>query len=41
MRVAVIADIHGNLDALEAVIADIRQQAPDLVLNLGDCISGP
>jgi putative phosphoesterase len=41
MRVAVVADIHGNLDALEAVIADIRQQAPDLVLNLGDCISGP
>ena len=41
MRVAIVADIHGNLGALQAVVADIRQQAPDLVLNLGDCISGP
>jgi predicted phosphodiesterase len=41
MRVAVVADIHGNVAALEAVIADIRRQAPDLVLNLGDCVSGP
>lgn len=41
MRIAVIADIHGNLKALEAVLEDLRQQAPDLVLNLGDCVSGP
>jgi putative phosphoesterase len=41
MRVAIVADIHGNLGALQAVVADIRQQAPDLVLNLGDCLSGP
>jgi predicted phosphodiesterase len=41
MRVAVVADIHGNFGALEAVVADIRLQSPDLVLNLGDCLSGP
>ncbi len=41
MRLAVISDIHGNLRALEAVHAEIRQASPDLVLNLGDCVSGP
>lgn len=41
MRIAVVADIHGNLDALEAVIADMAGQAPDLVVNLGDTVSGP
>jgi predicted phosphodiesterase len=41
MRIAVIADIHGNLLALEAVLADIKTQAPDFIVNLGDCLSGP
>jgi predicted phosphodiesterase len=41
MRIAVLADIHGNLRALEAVQRDLRQQAPDLVVNLGDHLSGP
>ena len=36
MRIAVISDIHGNLTALEAVIADLRKQAPDVVLQGGD-----
>lgn len=36
MRIAVISDIHGNLTALEAVLADLRTQAPDLVLHGGD-----
>jgi len=36
MRIAVLADIHGNLRALEAVLADVRAQSPDLVVNLGD-----
>lgn len=40
MRVAVISDIHGNAHALEAVLADIANAAPDVVLNLGDCFSG-
>ena len=41
MRIAVIADIHGNLPALEAVIADIRCREVDCTINLGDCVSGP
>lgn len=41
MRVAVLADIHGNLPALEAVIRDLRDSAPDLVVNLGDHLAGP
>ncbi len=36
MRIAVVSDIHGNLTALEAVLADIRQLSPDLVLHGGD-----
>ena len=41
MRLAVIADIHGNLPALEAVLADLRRRGTDRVVNLGDCVSGP
>ncbi len=41
MRIAVISDVHGNLLALEAVLADLRQASPDLVVNLGDLVSGP
>ncbi|QUS55275.1 metallophosphoesterase family protein [Pseudovibrio brasiliensis] len=41
MRFAVISDIHGNLPALEAVHRDIKRKSPDLVFNLGDCVSGP
>jgi predicted phosphodiesterase len=41
MRFAVLSDIHGNLFALEAVIADLRAHAPDMVVNLGDHLSGP
>lgn len=41
MRIAVLADIHGNLPALEAVQADLRRHAPDIVVNLGDHLSGP
>ena len=36
MRIAVISDIHGNLTAFEAVLADLRETAPDLVLHGGD-----
>jgi putative phosphoesterase len=36
MRVAVVSDIHGNLTAFEAVLADLRDAAPDLVLHGGD-----
>jgi len=41
MRIAVLADIHGNFDALEAVIEDLERTKPDIVVNLGDCLSGP
>jgi len=41
MRIAVVADIHGNVRALRAVMDDIKQLAPDTVVNLGDCVSGP
>ena len=40
-RLAVISDIHGNLRALEAVLADIRQRSVDATVNLGDCVAGP
>jgi len=36
MRMAIVSDIHGNLTALEAVLADLRETAPDLVLHGGD-----
>ena len=41
MRIAVIADIHGNLPALEAVLADIRHRNVHRTINLGDSVSGP
>ena len=41
MRFAVIADIHGNHLALEAVLADIRAHGIADIVNLGDCFSGP
>lgn len=40
-RLAVLSDIHGNADALTAVMADILEQSPDLLINLGDVFSGP
>jgi predicted phosphodiesterase len=36
MRIAVVSDIHGNLTAFEAVLADLRQTSPDLILHGGD-----
>src|SRR5277367_4711461 len=36
MRVAIISDIHGNLTAFEAVLADIQRASPDLILHGGD-----
>jgi len=41
MRFAAIADVHGNHLALEAVLADIRAQGVDEIVNLGDMASGP
>jgi len=41
MKLAIISDIHGNLPALQAVLADIARQGVDQTLNLGDLLSGP
>jgi len=41
VRIAAVSDIHGNLPALEAVLADIARSHVDQVVNLGDCLSGP
>lgn len=40
MKIAVISDIHGNIHALDAVLADIATQQVDRVVNLGDILSG-
>jgi len=36
MRIAVVSDIHGNLTAFEAVLADLEKTAPDVVFHGGD-----
>jgi len=42
MKIAVLSDIHGNLPALEAVVAHIDAWSPDLVVVDGDIINrGP
>ncbi len=40
MKVAIVSDIHGNRRAFEAVVADLRQVTPDLVLHGGDLAYG-
>ena len=40
MRVAIVSDIHGNRRAFEAVLADLREVAPDLVVHGGDLAYG-
>jgi len=37
-RLAVISDVHGNLCALEAVLADIKTRGADAIVNLGDWV---
>lgn len=42
MRVAVVSDIHSNLPALEAVLADVDREGPDQLWCLGDIVGyGP
>ena len=41
-RIALISDVHGNLTALEAVLADIDARGIDRIFNLGDYVGkGP
>jgi putative phosphoesterase len=41
VNVLALYDIHGNLDALEAVLADPRAAQPDAVVVGGDTVPGP
>ena len=41
MRVAALADVHGNLPALEAVLAEVEREHPDVIVFCGDVASGP
>lgn len=38
MRIALFSDIHANLPALQAVLADIDSRKPDVVYCLGDLV---
>jgi len=40
-RVAVLADVHGNATALEAVLADVEREGAQLVVSCGDLTWGP
>ena len=40
MRVAILSDLHGNRRAFEAVLDDLEQVAPDLILHGGDLAAG-
>lgn len=41
MRVAALYDIHGNLPALEAVLAEVAREGVDAVVVGGDVVAGP
>jgi predicted phosphodiesterase len=41
MQLAVLADIHGNLPALEAVLADVKRQSVDGMIVAGDFLDRP
>lgn len=40
MKIAVLSDIHGNIAALDAVLADAVERGADRIVNLGDICSG-
>ncbi len=40
-RFAAVSDIHGNILALQAVLADLAGRRVEAVVNLGDNLSGP
>lgn len=40
MRIAILADIHGNLPAFEAALTHVRQQGVDHLVIAGDLING-
>lgn len=41
MRVAALSDIHGNLPALEVVLAEVEAEGLDAIVCGGDLVGGP
>ncbi|GCE12405.1 metallophosphoesterase family protein [Tengunoibacter tsumagoiensis] len=41
MKIAALYDIHGNLPALDALLKELEQVQPDLIVVGGDIVSGP
>ena len=41
MKIAIISDIHGNLPALHAVLAEVDREGVDQIINVGDTLGGP
>ena len=42
MRIALVADVHSNILALEAVMKAIKKHSPDMIISLGDQVNlGP
>jgi len=40
MRIALLSDIHGNLIALESVLAELAKESPNQIVCLGDIVEG-
>ncbi|MDU0073845.1 MULTISPECIES: metallophosphoesterase family protein [Bacillus] len=41
MKIAALYDIHGNLPALNALLKELEDVKPDLIVIGGDIVSGP
>jgi putative phosphoesterase len=41
MRIALLADIHGNLPGLDAVLEEVERESVDQIICLGDVAVGP
>ncbi|TMF86241.1 MAG: hypothetical protein E6I08_12280 [Chloroflexi bacterium] len=42
MMIAIVSDIHGNWEALKAVLKDLGTVRPDVVVHAGDlAVNGP
>ena len=41
MKIAIISDIHGNMPALQAALAEIDEAGVDHIINCGDTLGGP
>lgn len=41
MKIVALYDIHGNLPALDAVLKEVEQEHPDVILVGGDIVPGP